>query len=275
MSASVVDQETRSPSRSGVAIVTGGAQGVGLGIVRSLANAGYAVAVCDLNEELARAEAARLSESRIEAIGISLDVASPASWRHAVDQIITRWIRIDVLVNNAGISPRGTVETVDEALWEHTMAVNLKGAWHGIRACLPHLRASRGAIINIGTTRATRPRKGLFVYGVSKAALLGLTQYVAIDLFDDGVTCNMVAPGWVDTPGERILQAKHGNPDWPKGTRNLIKPEEVGAAVVYLASEPGRRVNGAILYVDAGLHCADDVAMVFNMPDDSRAGRTD
>jgi 3-oxoacyl-[acyl-carrier protein] reductase len=256
-----------------VAIVTGSAQGVGLGIAHSLAGAGYAVALCDLNHELARAEAARLTERGAEALGLSLDVASPSDWRHAVDQVVGRWGRIDVLVNNAGISPRGTVETVDEDLWERTMSVNLKGAWHGIRACLPHLRASQGAIVNIGTTRATRPRKGLFVYGISKAALLGLTQYVAIDLFDDAVTCNMVAPGWVDTPGERLLQAKHGNPDWPRGTRNLIRPDEVGAAVVYLASKAGRRVNGAILYVDAGLHCADDVAMVFNLPDDSRAGR--
>ena len=147
--------------------------------------------------------------------------------------------------------------------------INLKGAWLGIKACLPLLRVARGTIVNIGTTRATRPRKDLFVYGISKAGLLGLTRYVAIDLFDDGVTCNMVAPGWVDTPGERVLQARHGNPSWPEGTRNLIAPEEVGAAVIYLASKPGRRVNGEILYVDSGLHCADDVASVFNLPDDS------
>src|SRR5262249_19543372 len=135
----------------------------------------------------------------------------------------------------------------------------------------PLLRANRGTIVNIGTTRATRPRKDLFVYGTSKAGLLGLTRYVAIDLFEDEVTCNMVAPGWVDTPGERILQTRHGNPRWPEGTRNLILPEEVGAAVVYLASEAGHRVNGELLHVDAGLHCADDVATVFNVPDDSRA----
>jgi NAD(P)-dependent dehydrogenase (short-subunit alcohol dehydrogenase family) len=107
-------------------------------------------------------------------------------------------------------------------------------------------------------------------YGASKAGLPGLTRQVAVDHFDDGVSCNMVAPGWVDTPGERVIQADHGRPEFPKGTRNLITVEEIGAAVVYLASPPGRRVNGAILYVDSGLHVADNAEMVYLPPADAR-----
>jgi 3-oxoacyl-[acyl-carrier protein] reductase len=261
--------ETPDATGSRVALVTGAAQGVGLGIAQSLAEAGYRVMLCDLQLEIAEREAQALSNGGNACGALRLDVASVESWQLAATEVEQTLGRLDLLVNNAGISPRGTVETVDEALWNRTLDINLKGAWLGIKACLPLLRAARGSIVNIGTTRATRPRKDLFVYGISKAGLLGLTRYVAIDLFEDGVTCNMVAPGWVDTPGERVLQARHGNPAWPEGTRNLIDPRDVGAAVVYLASKAGRRVNGDLLYVDAGLHCADDVASVFQVPDDS------
>jgi 3-oxoacyl-[acyl-carrier protein] reductase len=256
-----------------VAIVTGAAQGVGLGIARALAHGGYAVALADVQSALAQSQAARLREGGHQAIAADLDVTRADEWSRLAAAILARWQRIDILVNNAGISPRGTPETIDEELWNRTLAVNVKGAWLGVKACLPHLKATRGTIVNIGTTRATRPRKGLFVYGVSKAALWGLTRQVAVEYVDEGVTCNMVAPGWVDTPGERLLQAAHGRPDWPAGTRNLTTPEDVGAAVLYLASPAGRKVNGDILYVDSGLHMADDVSMIYNIPDDSRSGR--
>jgi NAD(P)-dependent dehydrogenase (short-subunit alcohol dehydrogenase family) len=255
---------------SAVALVTGAGQGVGLGIARVLAAAGFRVALADIDAESARREATRLRDEGFEALALALDVASADSWASAVATTLDRWGRLDVLVNNAGISPRSSAESTDEALWERTIGINLKGAWLGIKACLPHLRAVRGAIVNIGSTRATRPRRGLFVYGISKAGMLGLTRQVAVDHLDDGITCNMVAPGWVDTPGERALMARHGRPDFPAGTRNLVQPEEVGAAVAYLVSPAGRRVNGVILYVDAGLHAADNAEMVFLVPDDAR-----
>ena len=104
---------------------------------------------------------------------------------------------------------------------------------------------------------------GLFPYVTSKAGLWGLTRQVAVECLETGVTCNMVAPGWVDTPGERIIQAAHGRPDFPAGVRNLTTSEDVGAAVVFLASPAGRKVNGVTLYLDSGLHVADDAGMVY------------
>ena len=111
-----------------------------------------------------------------------------------VGSLVDRWGGLDLLVNNAGISPRGTAESTDEALWERTLGINLKGAWLGIKAALPSLRSRRGTIVNIGSTRATRPMPGLFSYVVSKAGLWGLTQQVAVEYLNEGVTCNMVAP---------------------------------------------------------------------------------
>jgi NAD(P)-dependent dehydrogenase (short-subunit alcohol dehydrogenase family) len=252
-----------------VALVTGAAQGIGLGIARSLAAAAYRVVLTDVEHELVRGAAAELGGAGSHAIGEPLDVTRSEDWSRVIEKSVAQWGGIDLLVNCAGISPRGTVESTDEALWERTLAINLKGAWLGIKAAMPSLRSRRGAIVNIGSVRATRPMPGLLSYVVSKAGLWGLTQQVAVECLNDGVTCNMVAPGWVDTPNERRIQARHGRPDFPEGIRNLTTPEEIGAAVVYLASEPARKINGVILYLDSGLHVADDAGMV-HLPERSR-----
>jgi NAD(P)-dependent dehydrogenase (short-subunit alcohol dehydrogenase family) len=252
-----------------VALVTGAAQGVGLGIARVLAESGLAVALTDQNGAQVAQAAGELSGRGLDALGLSLNVTHADDWARALGDVTARWGRLDVLVNNAGISPRGTVESTDEALWERTLAVNLKGPWLGIKTSLPWLKRSRGTIVNVGSTRATRPMPGLFSYVTSKAGLWGLTRQVAVECLESGVTCNMVAPGWVDTPGERVIQATHGRPDFPLGIKNLVSPEEIGAAVAFLASPAGRKVNGVTLYLDSGLHVADDAGMVY-LPDRTR-----
>jgi NAD(P)-dependent dehydrogenase (short-subunit alcohol dehydrogenase family) len=257
------------PRSRTVALVSGAAQGIGLGIARSLASASYKVVLADVEDDLVQQAAADLRGHGFEAIGQHLDVTQHGDWARAVADLNSRWGGLDLLVNCAGISPRGTAESTDEALWDLTLAVNLKGAWLGIKAALPALRPRRGTIINIGSTRATRPMPGLFSYVVSKAGLWGLTQQVAVEYLAEGITCNMIAPGWVDTPNERLIQARFGRPDFPDGIRNLTTPDEIGAAVVYLASAHGRKINGVILYLDAGLQIADDAGMVY-LPDRSR-----
>jgi NAD(P)-dependent dehydrogenase (short-subunit alcohol dehydrogenase family) len=244
-----------------VALVSGAGQGVGLGIAHSLLAAGYRVALADLEDKARRATLELANPSL--ALGLTLDVSQSAAWQAAVAAVIATWGRLDLLVNNAAISPRGTVESTDEALWDRTMAINLKGPWLGIRASLPWLKQTAGTIVNIGSTRASRPMRGLNAYCTSKAGLLGLTQQVAIDYLDWGITCNMVAPGWVDTPGERLLQAAHGRADFPVGLRNLTTLEEIGQTVLYLASPVGKGINGVILYLDHGLHVADNAAMIY------------
>jgi NAD(P)-dependent dehydrogenase (short-subunit alcohol dehydrogenase family) len=257
------------PGNRTIALVSGAAQGIGLGIARSLAAASFKVMLADVEEELVQKAAAELRAAGFQATGQHLDVTRDADWSRAIAALSASWGGLDLLVNNAGISPRGTVESTDETLWDRTLAINLKGAWLGIKAALPELRRRRGAIVNIGSTRATRPMPGLFSYGVSKAGLWGLTQQVAVEYITEGITCNMVAPGWVDTPNERLIQARFGRPDFPEGIRNLTTPDEIGAAVVYLASPQGRKVNGVILYLDSGLSVADDAGMVY-LPDRSR-----
>lgn len=258
------------PTERVVALVTGAAQGIGLGIARALAESGRKVALTDVNGEAVAQSARGLVEDGREAMGLALDVTRADDWERALAEVAGRWGRLDALVNNAGISPRGTTTTTDEALWDRTLAVNLKGPWLGIRAALPWLVKTRGMVVNIGSTRATRPMPGLFSYVTSKAGLWGLTRQVAVECLESGVTCNMVAPGWVDTPGERVIQAAHGRPDFPRGVQNLTTAEDVGAAVVFLASPAGRKVNGVTIYLDSGLHIADDAGMVY-LPDVTHA----
>jgi NAD(P)-dependent dehydrogenase (short-subunit alcohol dehydrogenase family) len=253
-----------------VALVTGAGRGIGLGIARALAVSGHRVVLADIDPDSAISSAAELTSRGGEALGLALEVADADGWARCLASVVERFGGLDVLVNSAGISPRGTAETTDEALWERTLAVNLKGPWLGIKTCLPQLKARRGTIVNIGTTRATRPMPGLFSYITSKAGLLGLTRQVAVEYLDAGITCNMVAPGWVDTPGERILQAKHGRPDFPAGVRNLTTSDEIGDAVVFFTTPAGRKVTGQILYLDSGMHVADDAGMIY-LPHETRA----
>jgi 3-oxoacyl-[acyl-carrier protein] reductase len=227
------------------------------------------VALTDIEDEFLAQSVAGLRGAGFEVHGEHLDVTSDADWEKAVSSVVAQWGGLGLLVNCAGISPRGTVESTDEALWDRTLAINLKGAWLGIKTALPYLRQARGTIVNIGSTRATRPMPGLFSYVVSKAGLWGLTQQVAVEYLADGIRCNMIAPGWVDTPNERMIQARFGRPDFPAGIRNLTTPEEIGASVVHLASIHGRKINGVILYLDAGLSIADDAGMVY-LPDRTR-----
>ena len=249
-----------------IALVTGAAQGIGRGIARCLSQAAYQVMLADIEDGLLAQTADELRAEGFDVVGRHLEVTSSADWAAAMAALNSSWGGLDVLVNCAGISPRGTVETTSDALWEKTLGINLKGPWLGIKAAIPLLRQRRGTIINIGSTRATRPMPGLFSYIVSKSGLWGLTQQVAVEYLNESITCNMIAPGWVDTPNERLIQAKFGRPDFPVGIRNLTTPEEIGAAVVFLASTSGRKINGVILYLDGGLQIADDAGMVY-LPD--------
>ncbi len=249
-----------------VALITGAAQGIGEAIARMLGAAGHIVVLGDVDGGLVVQTASLCQDRGIEATGIRLDVTRSADWAEACTLVEKRWGGLDALVNNAGVSSRGTIETTDEALWDLTLGVNLKGPWLGIKAALPLLRKRKGTIINIGSTRATRPMPGLFPYVISKAGLWGLTRQVANECLLEGITCNMVAPGWVDTANERKIQARYGRPDFPTGIRNLTTPDDIGAMVVFLVSPPGRKINGDILYLDSGLHVADDAGMV-HLPD--------
>jgi NAD(P)-dependent dehydrogenase (short-subunit alcohol dehydrogenase family) len=248
---------------SPAALVTGAGQGVGEGVASALAKAGWSVALTDNRSDKVQVVAQNLASAGADVVSCRLDVTNSLEWLRAIQFVESTWGRLDLLVNNAGVSPRGTAESTDEDLWDATMAVNVKGAWLGIKTALPMLKRTKGTVVNVGSNLATRPARGMCVYCSSKAALYGLTRQIALEYIDDEVRCNMIAPGWVDTPGEREIQAREGNPDWPSGFRNITLPDDAGSAVLFLTTPAGRRMNGSILYLDSGQDIADDVMRVY------------
>jgi NAD(P)-dependent dehydrogenase (short-subunit alcohol dehydrogenase family) len=227
-----------------VAIVTGGASGIGRAVAEELTARGAQVAVLDLKDG-----------------EFVCDVTDDASVRSAVTAVAERHGRIDVLVNNAGIGAQGTVAGNDDAEWLRVLDVNVVGIARVTRAALPHLRRSpHAAIVNTCSVAAAAglPRRAL--YSASKGAVLALTRAMAADHIGEGIRVNCVSPGTVDTPWVgRLLEAA---PD-PEAERaalcarqphgRLVTAQEVAHAVAYLASPRAGSTTGIELAVDGGM----------------------
>jgi len=234
-----------------VAVVTGGATGIGAAIAEELLSRGARVAVFDLDP----------SRCPAGILGVTVDVADDASVRAGVEQVVAAWGRVDVLVNNAGIGAQGTVEANDDAEWHRVLDVNLLGVVRMTRAALPHLRRSpSAAIVNTGSIVATAGLPDRALYTASKGAVLALTRAMAADHLREGIRVNCVSPGTADTPWVDRLLAKADDPVAERAALNarqphgrLVRPQEVATAVAYLASPHSGSTTGVCLAVDGGM----------------------
>lgn len=235
-----------------VAVVTGGASGIGAAIARELAAQGARVAVLDLNPD--GAEDADLA--------IGTDVADDASVRAAIERVVTEFGRLDVLVNNAGVGAQGTVEDNDDAEWMRVLDINLLGMVRTTRAALPALRRSPAAsIVNTGSIAATAGLPQRALYSASKGAILALTRAMAADHLADGIRVNCVNPGTADTPWVTRLLERADDPQAERAALEarqphgrLVSAEEVAGAVAYLASPRSGSTTGTTLAVDGGMN---------------------
>jgi 3-oxoacyl-[acyl-carrier protein] reductase len=187
--------------------------------------------------------------------GVALEVASPESWKQAVDQILARHSRIDVLVNNAGRHEDALLGTMPLDSWQHVLATNLDGVFHGCRAVLPTMISQRaGRIVNLSSLSALLAPAGQANYAAAKAGVLALTQSLAKEVARIGITVNAVCPGYVETEalahltGEARKVAEMRIP-----MRRLGRPAEVAAAVRFLASSEASYITGSVLKVDGGI----------------------
>ncbi|HZU29232.1 MAG TPA: SDR family oxidoreductase [Bryobacteraceae bacterium] len=243
-------------------LVTGGAHGIGAGIAQRFADAGYAVAIFDIDGDGATRMAETL-RSRVPAIAIEGDVSSEDAARGAVEQTCAELGRLDVLVNNAGIEIEGDVARMTIADWDRQIGVNLRGAFLMSRYAVPKMRARGGAIVNISSVHAFTSYAGYPAYDASKAGLLGFTRCMALDHGPEGIRVNAVCPGYIDTPiMDRWLETV---PDREEALRQVLKaqplgrigtPRDVAEAVLFLASDAASYISGAALVVDGAMIAA-------------------
>lgn len=234
-----------------VAIVTGGASGIGAAAAARLAAAGAAVAVLDLNPEDA-------AEGHF---AVRCDVADDASVVAAVQTVAEHFGRIDVVVNNAGIGAQGTIADNDDEEWHRVFDINVLGMVRVSRAALPQLRRSpAAAIVNTCSIAATAGLPQRALYGASKGAVLSLTLAMAADHIREGIRVNCVNPGTADTPWIGRLMDQSDDPQAERAALNarqphgrLVTADEVAAAIAYLASPAAGSTTGTSLAVDGGM----------------------
>ena len=238
-----------------VAIVTGGARGIGLAIATCLAEEGGSVLISDLNREAAAIEAEKLTEKGLTAIAVGTDVASSDEVKEMVSAALNEWGRVDILVNNAGITRDGLLLRMRDDDWDAVISVNLKGAYHCIKATLPLMTKQRsGRIVNISSIAGVMGNAGQANYSASKAALIGLTKTVAREYASRGITVNAVAPGFIDTAMTAPLsQVVREGLLKEIPLARLGSPEDVAHAVLFLSSDQASYITGQVIHVNGGM----------------------
>ena len=229
-----------------VALISGGARGMGASHARAMVAEGASVVIGDVRDAEGGAVAEELGEA---ATYVRLDVTDRSDWRRAVDKALERYGRLNVLVNNAGIAPVGGVATCPPEQWESALAVNLTGVFNGITAALGALKASApSSIINVSSTAGLQGYGHLAAYCASKFGVRGLTKSVALELGNTGVRCNSVHPGAVATPMTAGVSAAQNH----VAMGRFGVSDELSALVVFLASEESSFCTGAEFVADGG-----------------------
>jgi 3-oxoacyl-[acyl-carrier protein] reductase len=236
---------------SRVALVTGGSRGIGRATALALAADGHRVAIT----YAANAEAAEKLAADIGGLALKLEVTEPQSIDAAFSAIEQAWGRVEVLVNNAGITADGLAMRMDALQWQRVIDANLTGTFNVMQRALPGMVRQRfGRIVNVGSTAGLSGSAGQVNYSAAKAGLVGLSRSIARELASRSITCNVVAPGPIATDmtaalsPERQAELAEQVPVGRMGT-----PEEVAAVVAFLCSDQAAYVTGAVVPVDGGL----------------------
>lgn len=238
-------------------IVTGGGHGVGRATCLRFAQSGYEVAVFEIEPDAGQATAAACTEAGGHGTFFATDVGDAANVRRSVDAVVEQAGSIDVLVNNAAIINRGTLEVLTEEAWDEQVRVNQKGCFLVSKEVTAHMRAAKaGAVVNIASVTGTFGGRNMVGYVATKSAIIGMTMSAALDLAPFGIRVNAICPGTVAT---RLTEAALSDPERreqifagiPLG--RAADPAEIGEVAFFLASPAASYMTGAIVTVDGGL----------------------
>ena len=238
------------------ALVTGGSRGIGRAIAVRLAQEGCDVAIVYAgNEQAAQQTAQMVEECGGRSLCLRCDVADPEQSRRAVEQVLESFGGIDVLVNNAGIVRDSLVVSMTEEEFEQVIRTNLNGAFYMTKnTCRQFIRRRSGRIINISSVSGIMGNAGQANYAAAKAGLIGLTKSVAKELAGRNITCNALAPGFIRTDMTEAMPEKIlAGVQEQIPCRRMGTPEEIAAAVAFLAGEQAGYITGQVLCVDGGL----------------------
>jgi NAD(P)-dependent dehydrogenase (short-subunit alcohol dehydrogenase family) len=243
-----------------VAIVTGAAKGIGWGIAKIFIQEGAKVVVVDWDEENGKKTTEELCKAGGECIFVKCDVSNEDQVQAMIDKTVQVYGQIDVLVNNAGVGVYKSFMDATMADWDRALNVNLKGQVFCSRGAVPHMQAQgKGAIVNISSVHAFQTVNGVAPYATSKGGVFALTHAMAIDLAPT-IRVNAIAPGWVYTPLIQSIFDSYADPAAQRTEverRALMKrigrPEEIGYAAAFLASDEASFITGTQLFVDGGL----------------------
>lgn len=242
-----------------VAIVTGGAKGIGLGCARVFCTEGARVVIADRDEESGVEAEVELGREG-EVWFVPTDVTLGSSVQHLASEVVARWRGIDILLNNAGYHLSKTVLDTSEEEWDYILDTNLKSVFLCSKYALPSLIERRGCIINMSSMVGLVGQSKAGAYSASKGGIVAMTKGMALDFAPQGVRVNCLCPGWVQTP---LVEDWFGQQPDPEAARRYIysvhplgriaTPEEVGQAALYLASEESSFVTGIALPVDGAV----------------------
>lgn len=243
-----------------IALVTGGAMGIGSAVAKLLAKRGAKVLIVDRAKDEGNKMVSVIKSNGGKTEFFKADVSNSKNCYAAVNKIIDLYGKLDIVSNNAGIQRYGTVESTPENEWDEVMNINLKSVFYICKFAIPYLKKTKGSIVNMTSVQAFATQRGVAAYTTSKHALIGLTKSMAIDFARDGVRVNCVAPGTVDTPMLKFAASLDPNPQsvydacinmHPLG--RIANPQEVAEVVAFLASDRASFVTGACYLVDGGL----------------------
>jgi NAD(P)-dependent dehydrogenase (short-subunit alcohol dehydrogenase family) len=240
-----------------IGIVTGAGSGIGRACAIALASEGARVALVGRRKDRVEALAQEIGDS---AFAISADVSNPSEIRRLINESVSRFCGLNVLINNAGVLHVGNAEQITEEQWDHTFNVNIRAVWLLSRAALPHMRkAGCGSIINVASTLGIVGARNRAAYAASKGAVVLLTKSMAVDHGHENIRVNAICPSFVET--ELTAAVLHQAPDPAAVLRErtaahpigrLGRPDDIAGLTVYLASDESSWVTGAVLPADGG-----------------------